>query len=98
MSLQTLCTIQHIILCKRLVHTKILTKNNTKEAHEEAPPCTIFCRASTAKVSPITKIGFLVITLETDVSSGLRPSAITRVATSCNQTLHLEIKFITYVL
>jgi hypothetical protein len=36
-----------------------------------------------ADVLDITKTGFLVITLTTLVSSGLRPSAITRPAMSC---------------
>lgn len=45
-------------------------------------PCTIFWRASTAIVSDKTKTGFLVITLDTGVSSRLSSLAITLVAIS----------------
>ena len=46
-------------------------------------PWTIFCNASTANVSLVTNSGFLVMTLETMVSSGFNPSAMTLVTKSC---------------
>lgn len=55
-------------------------------------PCTIFWRASTARVSERTNTGFLVITLETGVSSGLISSATTFVAISCKPKIKIGIK------
>jgi len=48
-------------------------------------PWTIFWRASKASESDVTKIGLLVITFETIVCSGRKPSAITLVAMSCTR-------------
>lgn len=49
---------------------------------EKGQPCTIFWSASTARVSERTNTGFLVITLETGVSSRLSSRAITLAAMS----------------
>jgi hypothetical protein len=53
-----------------------------------------------ASVSPATKVGFLVITFDTAVSSGFRPSATTRVATSYATTTSSanEIRHLFFIL
>lgn len=48
-----------------------------------------------AKESALTKVGFLVITFEINVCSGLNSSAITLVDISCAQTTKLKSKEVT---
>jgi hypothetical protein len=56
------------------------SEENTHDISHDTRPLNISCSAWMADVLDITKTGFLVITLTTLVSSGLRPSAITRPA------------------